>query len=65
MFAKTPSSYLGISEPYLACAVDLACAAAVWTDDSTQMAKSEEKAGAESILRGQELAKFREELTGR
>jgi hypothetical protein len=57
MFAKPPSSYLGIDpdESWMIMAVDLACAAAYWEDENYHYEKAQEKAGNEAVSIGRAL----------
>ncbi len=62
MFAKSPSAYLGIDDPYMSIAIDLACAGVVWTDDNYHTDESKETVNNETTAIGQELEDFQRRL---
>ena len=65
MFAKAPSDYLGITDPYLRTEVDLACFSAVMADDNKHYEQSHKKAGKQALDIDRVISQYKENIDGR
>lgn len=66
LYGKSPAiDYLGLTDPYLIIAVDLACAAAHWEDENQAYKTSNKTAGKEAVDIGRVLDQYRQQLNER
>ena len=65
MFAKPPSSYLGILDAYMCMCVDLACMAVVLEEENYSYKESKDTAAEESLAIDQVLKRYRDQVNGR